>query len=213
MKPGTLLTAALIALSAAYGYTRFGRPWVINWGARQREVEQTMAGDELLRDASLQTTRAITIKATPEHVWPWLLQMGPRPRAGVYTYDLIERLLGIDIKNSDRVMPEHQHLDVGDEFALNQSTGLIVQDVQPQRFLVLQWTPARSTWTFGLYPEDGSTRLVSRNRLPGSGLSFWLMARLMEPASLVMERKMLLGIKQRAEKLAAQAVQATEPPA
>jgi len=71
---------------------------------------------------------------------------------------------------------------------------------------VLQWTPARSTWSFVLAPrDDGSTRLISRNRLPGSGPLFWLgMVLAMEPGSLVMERKMLMGIKGRAESLAAQ---------
>jgi hypothetical protein len=163
-----------------------------------------MPGDDVVRDAALQTTRAVTVAAAPEHIWPWLVQMGPRPRAGAYTYDWIERLLGIDIENSDRIMPEYQHLDVGQGIGLNdKGQGIIVRGVEPERFLVLQWVPQLSTWTFGLYPEaDGRTRLVSRNRLPGSGPLFWLsMIAFMEPGSLVMERKMLLGIKERAERL------------
>ncbi len=78
-----------------------------------------------------------------------------------------------------------------------------MRHVEPERFLVLQWIPAKSTWAFGLYPlAGGSTRLVSRNRLPGSGPFFWLgMVAFMEPGSLIMERKMLLGIKQRAERM------------
>ncbi|HEX5367908.1 MAG TPA: hypothetical protein VFY10_00670, partial [Dehalococcoidia bacterium] len=77
------------------------------------------------------------------------------------------------------------------------------------RFLVLQWVPARSTWCFGLHPDGrGGTRLVSRNRLPGSGPRFRAMAAVMEPASLVMERKMLLGIKERSERGDAGAVAA-----
>jgi hypothetical protein len=130
--------------------------------------------------------------------------MGPRPRAGAYTYDWIERLLGIDIENADRILPEYQHLEVGETLALSKKgDGVVVREVQPQRFLVLQWVPARTTWSFGLYPENGSTRLVSRNRMPGSGAIFWLgMIGFMEPGSLIMERKMLKGIKERAEKLA-----------
>ncbi len=119
-----------------------------------------------------------------------------------YTYDWIERLLGIDIENADRILPEYQHLEPGEFMGINdKGNGVLVRDVLPERFLVLQWKPARSTWTFGLYPENDSTRLISRNRLSGSGPLFWLgMIAFMEIGSLIMERKMLQGIKQRAER-------------
>jgi hypothetical protein len=203
----SLVRAILLAAMAVRAYLRFVRPRVLNWGATAEEAGRAMPGDEILDDASLQTTRVVTIDAPPDCIWPWLVQMGPRPRAGAYTYDWIERRLGIDIANSDRIMPEFQHLEPGETLALNEKgQGIIVRDVQTERFLVLQWTPARSTWVFGLYPEDGGrTRLVSRNRLPGSGPLFWLgMVAFMEPGSLVMERKMLLGIKERAERLASE---------
>jgi hypothetical protein len=128
--------------------------------------------------------------------------MGPKPRAGAYTYDWIERLLGIDIENKDCILPEYQHLEVGEALGLNdKGEGLAVREVLPPRFLVLQWVPANSTWAFGLYPQEGgSTRLVSRNRLSGSGPLFWLgMVGFMELGSLIMERAMLRGIKRRAE--------------
>jgi hypothetical protein len=130
--------------------------------------------------------------------------MGPRPRAGVYTYDWLERLLGIDVKNSDRILPAFQHLEIGEFFELNKKgQGLRVRKLESERSLVLQWEPAGSSWEFGLYPFDDGTRLVSRNRIPGSGLLFWIgMALFMEPGSLLMERKMLEGIKSRAETLA-----------
>jgi hypothetical protein len=130
--------------------------------------------------------------------------MGPRPRGGAYTFDWIERLLGIDIETVDRILPQYQHLDVGEMIGLNEKgEGLEVRAVEPERSLVLRWIPAGSTWAFGLYPQaDGTTRLVSRNRLPGSGPLFWLsMILLMEPGSLVMEREMLHGLKRRAEHL------------
>jgi hypothetical protein len=208
----------LVAFGAGVaGYLRFGRPRVLNWGATDEEVARRMAGDEIVPDVSLQTTRAIAIEAGPEHIWPWLVQMGPRPRAGAYTYDWVERLLGIDIVNSDRILPQFQHLDAGEYMPLDsKGNGITAREVQPERHLVLQWVPAGSTWSFGLYAEPGGrTRLVSRNRIKGKGPMFWLgMVGFMEAGSSVMERKMLLGIKERAERLTRSGVASqTAPPA
>jgi hypothetical protein len=198
------LGAGALAGAGIAGYLRRLRPSVLNWGATAEEIERRMPGDEILPDADLQTTRAVSIEAPPEAIWPWLVQMGPRPRAGAYTYDWIERMLGIDIKNTDRILPEYQRLEAGEHLALNQKgQGIAVREVVPERFLVLQWVPAQSTWTFGLYPQRGVTRLVSRNRLRVRGVaSRVFMTGFMEPGSLVMERKMLLGIKERAERMA-----------
>jgi hypothetical protein len=197
----------IAAIGAAAAYFRYGRRRVLNWGATPEEVERTMPGDRIVTGSVLQTTRAITIDAAPGEIWPWLVQIGPKPRAGIYTYDWIERLLGIDIENSDRIMPEFQHLEPGDWIGKNdKGQGIKVREVAPERHLVTEWVPQRTTWTFALYPQpDGSTRLVSRNRLPATGLLFWLaMMAVMEPGSLVMERKMLLGFKERAERRRAQ---------
>jgi hypothetical protein len=198
------LVSILLLGSVAGAYLRYGRPRVLNWNATRDEIDRAMPGDEILPDATLQTTRAITIDATPDDIWPWLVQMGPRPRAGAYTYDWIERRLGIDIENRDEILPEFQEIHAGEFMGLNKKgEGILVREVRLREFLVLQWMPAMSTWTFGLYPQrDGTTRLVSRNRLRGRGPLFWLgMRGVMEPGSLVMERKMLLGIRERAERL------------
>jgi len=193
------------AVAAAAAYLRFGRPRVLNWGATTDEAKKELPGDDIIDDAALQTTRAITVDAAPAHIWPWLVQMGPRPRAGAYTYDWVERLLGIDIENTDRILPEYQHLEPGEMIGANEKgAGLRVVRVEPERALVVQWVPQRSTWAFVIEPQaDGTSRLISRNRLPGSGA----LARLglllfMEPGSLVMEAKMLSGIRRRAERLA-----------
>jgi hypothetical protein len=185
-------------------YLKRVRPRVLDWHATPDEATRDMPGDDLLADATLQTTRAITVHAPPSAIWPWLLQMGPRPRGGIYTYDWIERRLGIDIENSDRIMPEFQHLEPGEMMGENEKgAGIRVVDVQNERAIVLQWIPAGSTWTFALYPQhDGATRLISRNRIrPANALAWAGMVGFMEPGSLVMERKMLMGIKQRAEGL------------
>ena len=202
-----LCARAVFGAALVAAYLRYLRPRVLEWGATADEAHRAMPADDVLPGASLQTSRAISIDAPLEVVWPWLAQMGPHPRAGAYTYDWVERLLGIDIENSDRLLPQFQHLEPGEVIGLNEKgEGLRVLDVQPGRSLALQWVPAGSTWTFGLYPEPGGgTRLVSRNRLQGKGPLFWLgMAGFMEWASLIMERKMLHGIKERAERLQAE---------
>jgi hypothetical protein len=204
LTPRRLISVLLLG-SVGAAYLRYGRPRVLNWNAAREEIERVMPGDEILPDATLQTTRAITIDAPPDDIWPWLVQMGPRPRAGAYTYDWIERLLGIDIQNRDEILPEFQEIHAGKLIGENKKgEGILVREVRPQECLVLQWMPAMSTWTFALYPQaDGTTRLVSRNRLNGRGPLFWIgMRGVMEPGSLVMERKMLLGIRERAERLA-----------
>ena len=202
MNTRKLLCAALAAAAATATYIRFLRPGVLDWGATPAERARPMPGDEIIPDAALQTTRVIAIDAPPHCVWPWLAQMGPSPRGGAYTYDWVENLFGLNMHSVDRVLPEFQHLEVGDVIG-KERAGLTVHLVEPQWYLVLEWPRTSATWTFGLYPEKGNrTRLISRNRLHGSGPFFRLvMFAFMEPGSLVMERKMLLGIKERAERL------------
>ena len=132
-----------------------------------------MPGDEILPDAALQTTRA-ALPQGPEHIGHGWCRWDCR-REGAYTYDWIERLLGIDIRNEYRILPEFQHLEPGEYVGQTEKgQGIQVREVQTERSLVLQWVPARSTWSFGLYPEgDRRTRLVSRNRMPGNGPLFW----------------------------------------
>lgn len=205
MKLSRLTGVAGAVIGATLAYLRFIRPHVLDYGATPGEVERALPGDDVLAEATLQTTRATTVQAAPEHIWPWLVQMGPRPRAGAYTYDWIERRLGIDIENTDRILPEFQHLEPGEMLGMDdKGHGLKVVRVEPERALVVQWVPQRSTWAFVIEPQpDGTSRLISRNRLPGSGPLFRLgMVAFMEPGSLVMEAKMLDGIKRRAERRA-----------
>ena len=93
-------------------------------------------------------------------------------------------------------MPEYQHLEPGEFFAFSRrGNGLRVQDVQPGHAIVLQWHPGFATWTFELSPDGmNGTRLISRNRIYGKGFGFVVGMALMEPLSLIMERKMLIGI-------------------
>jgi hypothetical protein len=186
-------------------YLLFFRRWCLTWGARDDEVAANLPGDELLADAGLVTTRAVTVNASPEEIWPWLAQMGSG-RGGAYTYDWIENLLGLNMHSASEILPEYQDIKVGDELPLGEGGKVMrVEVLDPPHALTFRTTDQNWVWNFALLPDGESTRLISRNRIatkalaPASRLVYLLF---MEPGSLVMERKMLLGIKQRAERLA-----------
>ena len=188
--------AALVVL-----YLRFLRGRVLTWGA-EAEADERLPGDELLENADGVATRAIEVDAPPSAVWPWIAQMGPAPRGGAYTYDWIENLLGLDMHSADEVLPDFQHPEVGDTIGYGPNR-MRVERVEPERLLAWRSEDGNWTWTFVLDQRNGATRLISRNRFRLPTLAARIGMAPMEPASLVMERKMLLGIKERAEALAA----------
>jgi len=197
----------LVATSAALGalaavYSRFLRLPILTWGATAEEAAASLPGDELLEDAHGVATRAMTIDAPCSAVWPWIAQMGPAPRGGAYTYDWIENLLGLNMHSADRVLPEFQHPEIGDGFGFGDNRMSYVI-VEPERVLAIRSADGNWVWTFILEDQDGKTRLISRNRFRLPKLKDKLGMIPMEPGSLIMERKMLLGIKRRAEQLAA----------
>ena len=205
---GGLAVAGTFALAAALGaatYPRW-RPWCLNWGATNAEAAGAMPGDELLPEPGLVSTRAIWVDALPSSIWPWLVQMGPG-RGGAYTYDWIENVLGLGMHSADEILPQYQDLKVGDAQQLGARGPLLrVAQLEPERFMVLRSDDGNWVWAFSLAPAAPGTRLISRNRIDTAGasrLSRTLSTYLMEPGSLIMERKMLLGIKQRSERLAA----------
>ena len=194
------ITGALAVASILY-WRLLRRP-ILTWGATPEEAEARLPGDELLEDADGVATRAITIDAPASAVWPWIAQMGPSPRGGAYTYDWIENLLGLNMHSVDRVLPEYQQPKVGDGFGYG-ANEMSFRLVQPEHVLATQSADGNWVWTFILEERDGRTRLISRNRFRLPKLKDRIGMIPMEPASLVMERKMLQGIKQRAERLAA----------
>jgi hypothetical protein len=194
----TVALASLGALSVLY---RLLRGPILTWGATREEVAARMLGDELLEDAHGVTTRAITIDAPAATVWPWLAQMGPSPRGGAYTYDWIENLLGLDMHSTDRVLTEFQHPEVGDTIGLGPNR-MRLERVEPPHLLAWRSEDGNWVWTFALEEQAGTTRLISRNRFRLPTLVARIGMLPMEPGSLVMERKMLRGIKERAERLA-----------
>ncbi len=204
-------TATMVLVTAAGAATlieigrRLAREPVLTWGATAEEAARTLHGDELLRDADVVSTRAVTIDAPPSAVWPWLVQMGSG-RGGAYTYDWIENLFGLGMKSADRIHPEWQSLAVGDVIPGRSSLpGMRVETLEPEQALVTRSEDGTWVWAFVLDDLGGRTRLLSRNRIamPDRSLGDRIGMAVMEPGSLVMERKMLLGIKARAERLAA----------
>jgi hypothetical protein len=189
-----------IAVAAMLYRLLLRRP-ILNWGATDAEANARLPGDELLEEADGVATRAITIDAPASAVWPWIAQMGPAPRGGAYTYDWIENLLGLDMHSADHVLPEYQHPQVGDTLGYGKNR-MRFERVEPQRVLAARSEDGNWVWTFILNEQDGRTRLISRNRFRLPTLSTKIGMAPMEPASLVMERKMLRGIKRRAERLA-----------
>jgi len=199
-KTVVLIAGALAGAAALYRST-MRRP-ILNWGATPAEAEGRLPGDELLEEADGIATRAITINAPPAAVWPWIAQMGPAPRGGAYTYDWIENLLGLNMHSVDEVLPEFQHPKVGDGFGYGPNQ-MSFRRVESEHVLAAQSADGNWVWTFVIEEMgDGETRLISRNRFRLPRLKDRIGMVPMEPASLVMERKMLRGIKERAETLA-----------
>src|SRR5271157_5816590 len=112
------------------------RPWCLTWGATEAEAARSLPGDDLLEDPDVVTTRAIGVDVSPSTIWPWIVQMGPG-RAGAYTYDWIENLAGLDMHSADEIIPEYQHLEVGDGWRLGaRGPVLRVASCEPDTSLV-----------------------------------------------------------------------------
>jgi hypothetical protein len=197
MRPRSLAFAAA-SLGALY-YAVLRRP-VLTWGATDEEVASRLPGDELLEDADGVSTRAIWVDAPASAVWPWLAQMGPAPRGGAYTYDWIENLLGLHMHSAEEVLPEFQGPQIGDTIALGENRMRLAL-VDPEKSFVWRSEDGNWIWAFALGEHDGRTRLISRNRFRLPSLAARVGMIPMEPGSLIMERKMLQGIKRRAESL------------
>jgi hypothetical protein len=146
------------------------------------------------------------VHASPEHIWPWLVQIGYQ-RGGLYSYDWLDRLFGfLDRPSATRILPEFQNLAVGDTIPMGQGPSWPVAVVEPRRALVLDMRNMSNldwVWQFGLYPIDETrTQFVSRSCVRPRTIWARLLTYMIEPAGFVMTRRMLLGIKQRAEALA-----------
>ena len=174
----------------------------LRWGATRAEVQSAMPGDDIVPQASFSATRAITIDAPPDAVWPWLAQLG-FGRAGFYSYDLFDNAAR---PSAERILPECQDIKVGDWVPMaakvNETTAFKIAGLEKHEWML--WTKPNSTWAWKLVPLGrGSTRLLTRlkqyNDWHASASMAALTVVLFEFGDFPMMRKLLLGVKARAE--------------
>jgi hypothetical protein len=199
------LAAILAFVSVAYPL--MVRPWQQRWGATREEIARRMAGDDDVKDPVEVTTRAVTLAARPEQIWPWLLQMGNQ-RGGLYSYDWIDLMIGaLQAPSVDHVLPQFQDLRVGDVVPYAVGTPMRVEALERHRALLFAYRDGgvMVTQSWGIYRLDEQrSRLVLRVRaqLPVTWRRLPALL-LLDPAEFVMVRKQLLGIRWPAERLAA----------
>jgi hypothetical protein len=175
------------------------RPWQLTWGATPQEVARPLPGDHLVPRPMFDATRAITINAPPDAVWPWLVQAG-LTRAGWYSYDLLDNL---GRRSAQRIIPELQHLAPGDIVPMSPDgkQGIGVYSLDAPTSMV--WSaPGETSWAWQLDARpDGTTRLVTRirSRMQPNPRSIAFYA-VVEIADIWMIRKMLLNLRERAER-------------
>ena len=216
-----MLSLGVLAAVTALGitYDRILRPWHQHWGITQDELSRSWPGDDLVPNACGESTHGITINAPASQIWPWIVQIG-QDRAGFYSYTQLENLFGCEMRNAGQIVPEWQERYVGDmvwmtpKRKFNGVGRMEIALLEPNRAMILipprdvlptarPGGAANSTWGFILDPiDEHSTRLIMRGRGESSprlrdrviGYAFW------EPAHFIMERKMMLSIKDLVER-------------
>jgi hypothetical protein len=203
---GLLIAAVLGILANLFLFW----PWMSTWGATREERQSALPGDDLVPNANIQTTKGLTIEAAPEDIYPWLLQLGV-DRGGMYSYDWLENLVGLNVHTVDAIVPEYQNVQVGDfwrftpeDYVLNPGPGLFVKELRPDAAVLLCFGMENKpddacidTWQFVLEPQtDGRTRLLLRSRM---AMEQKMPVKLTYFIQFIMERKMLLEIRERAE--------------
>jgi len=208
-----MVPTLLVMLTLAVLYWFPIRRWMSRWGTTPSDLTRVMAGDSLLVEPTYSGTMAVSVNARPEDIWPWLVQIGYQ-RGGLYSYDWLDQLFGyLDRPSATRILPEFQHLAVGDVIPLERGPSWPVAVIEPGRALVLDMRNLVGfdwVWQFGLYPVDEQrTRLVSRSCVRTQAVWARLFTKVIEPAGFLMTRRMLLGLKQRAEALRGRASAST----
>lgn len=218
---GGIAAAAGAGAIAAYVYAL--RPWHLRWGVTDEEMNAALPGDTIIPDAEISVTHAITVNAPVTEVWKWLVQIG-QDRGGFYSYSWLENLFGLRVQNTDEIVPEWQELRVGDfvrsaheEWLGGQYkdiAGWFVAELESNRSLVLRDEIDHGSWSFVLKPiAENQTRLLirARGKEPANLIQKLLHYGFFEPAHFLMERKMLLTLKERAEGIPAARIEDPMP--
>ena len=177
-------------------------PWMDKWRTTPEEREMRLPGDDLFENPARVANRAVTINASVDKIYPWILQIGA-DKSGMYSYTWLENLVGCKMAKVETIKPEWQTLNEGDLMKM------CAGDFAPPPYIVARVLPDQAvifghktgenweeSWQFVLVPQsDGTTRLVTRTSTNMTG-GMWEVIR---PISFIMERKMLLTIKGLAE--------------
>ena len=186
-----IISSFILLLALVLFYLLVYRRWSLGWGATELEIQRHMPGDDILEQPTFVATRAITITASPEQIWPWIIQIGYQ-RAGFYSYD---RLDNDGIHSSDTILPEFQGLQVGSSIPMTKDISATVIELDPPRSMVMDFQPW--VWAWGLEEsEPGHTRLVTRVSYHTERIITNL---LVEAFEIFMMRKCLIEIKKRVE--------------
>jgi len=195
-----MVVASLLFILAVF-YLVFFRPWQLRWGATDEEITRFMPGDEIVGRPSFNATRAVTILAPAENIYPWIIQMGVT-RAGWYSYDLLDNLAR---PSAEKILAEHQNIQIGDviPFSPDGKQGMRVKDFQKNQWMLWWDKIGDSSWVWEIYSEGESrSRLVTRVRTKYRWFSAAILFNLLiEFFDIWMMRKCMLGIKRRAEAL------------
>ncbi|HXI55740.1 MAG TPA: hypothetical protein VNO55_06760 [Polyangia bacterium] len=204
------------ALAVLFSVLLLGaRPWFRSWGASGTELVEGLPGDDIVPAAATEETRAITINAPAQRVWPWLAQLG-QDRAGFYSFGVLEDLVGCEMPNLQHLDPALQHWRLGDKLWMypprklngaGSATLLAWEPGHAMAFATRQIgkpvdAPADGSWSFVVAPlGPEQSRLVIRGRVAdGQGpltAAFTLLV--FEPMHFAMERKTMVSIKTLAE--------------
>jgi len=194
-----LMIIVIISLLTGF-YLFIFRPWQLNWGATTPEIKRSMHGDDIVIKPTFKATRAITVKAKAEDIYPWIVQMGVT-RAGWYSYDLLDNLAKPSAKV---ILPEFQNLKIGDIIPMSPDgkQGMFVKDFKKNEWMLWWDNKGDSSWSWEIYPEgESSCRMITRVRVKYNFFSFDILFNLLiEFFDIWMMRKCMKGIKQRPEK-------------
>lgn len=205
MKTRTLVGAALVGGMVA-AYVSVIRPRQMRWGATPEEAERSLPYDDLVSDPTWSSTRAVTVEATREQIWPWLVQLG-WGRAGWYGYDLVDNG---GKPSAWEIMPEHQHMEAGTAFPMSPWTAMYCRDFQEPSWILMRMGNEEGTTDIGTFLyyldpiDDRHTRLIIRMRDKYRWFSPPILAiqLAVDVCDIFFQWKHLLGVKARAERMA-----------